>query len=85
MGKLMAKKKVLFVCVHNSARSQMTEAFLEKYGRDRFEVESAGLEPGRHVPCFSGAGPEASLGLSGPFKVRRYKRGKTGKDKDCAR
>ncbi len=41
----MIKKKVLFVCVHNSARSQMAEAFLKKLGGERFEVESAGLEP----------------------------------------
>ena len=43
----MNKKSILFVCVHNSARSQMAEAFLKKYGGDRFEVESAGLEPGK--------------------------------------
>jgi len=43
----MDKKRVLFVCIHNSARSQMAEAFLKKYGGDRFEVESAGLEPGK--------------------------------------
>jgi arsenate reductase len=45
-----AKHKVLFVCVHNSARSQMAEAFLNKYGNDQFEAESAGLEPGRMNP-----------------------------------
>ena len=39
------KHKLLFVCIHNSARSQMAEAFLKKYGDDVFEVESAGLEP----------------------------------------
>ncbi len=42
----MEKMKVLFVCVHNSARSQMAEAFLKKIAGDKFEVESAGIEPG---------------------------------------
>ena len=38
------KKRVLFICIHNSARSQMAAAFLKEIGGDRFEVESAGLE-----------------------------------------
>ena len=42
----MAKKKVLFVCVHNSARSQMAEELLRKIAGNRFEAESGGLEPG---------------------------------------
>jgi arsenate reductase len=45
-----AKYKILFVCIHNSARSQMAEAFLKKYGTEYFEVESAGLEPGKLNP-----------------------------------
>ena len=39
-------KKVLFVCIHNSARSQMAEELLRHLAGDRFETESAGLEPG---------------------------------------
>ncbi|HWY97597.1 MAG TPA: arsenate reductase ArsC [Bacteroidia bacterium] len=42
----MSKTKVLFMCIHNSARSQMAEAFLNKLASDKFEAESAGLEPG---------------------------------------
>jgi arsenate reductase len=38
--------RVLFVCIHNSARSQMAEAFLNYYGENKYIVESAGLEPG---------------------------------------
>lgn len=38
--------KVLFVCIHNSARSQMAEELLKKYGGEAFSVQSAGLEPG---------------------------------------
>src|SRR5579862_5662805 len=41
------KHKILFVCIHNSARSQMAEAFLKKYGGEFFEAQSAGLEPGK--------------------------------------
>ena len=44
------KIKVLFVCVHNSARSQMAEAFLNHIAGDRFTAESAGLEPGALNP-----------------------------------
>lgn len=42
--------KVLFVCVHNSARSQMAEAYLNRLGKGAFQAESAGLEPGTLNP-----------------------------------
>lgn len=60
----MDKKRVLFVCIHNSARSQMTEAFLKKYGGDRFEVESAGLEPGTLNPVVVEAMKEVGIDIS---------------------
>ena len=41
----MKKRKVLFVCVGNSCRSQMAEGFAKKYGSDVMEAQSAGLTP----------------------------------------
>lgn len=38
-------QRVLFLCTGNSARSQMAESFLRKYGGEQFEAHSAGLEP----------------------------------------
>lgn len=46
----MPKTRVLVICVHNSARSQMAEEYIRLYGGDRVEVESAGLEPGTLNP-----------------------------------
>lgn len=56
--------KVLFLCVHNSARSQMAEAYLKKYAGDRFEAESAGLEPGNLNPYAVRAMAEEGIDIS---------------------
>ncbi len=58
------KKKVLFVCIHNSARSQMAEAFLNLLAGDRFEAESAGLEPGSLNPLAIEAMKEIGIDIS---------------------
>jgi arsenate reductase (thioredoxin) len=58
------KKRVLFLCIHNSARSQMAEAFLKQVAGDRFDVESAGLEPGKLNPLVVTAMKEAGIDIS---------------------
>lgn len=59
------KHKILFVCIHNSARSQMAEAFLKKYGGDLFDAESAGLEPGTLNPNVVTVMQEVGINLTG--------------------
>lgn len=59
------KIKVLFLCVHNSARSQMAEMFLKEYGGERFEVVSAGLEPGILNPLAIHVMKEKGIDISG--------------------
>ena len=56
--------KVLFVCIHNSARSQMAEAFLNKYGKGQYIGESAGLEPGKMNPNVVKVMQEVGIDLS---------------------
>ena len=60
----MVKQKVLFICVHNSARSQMAEAYLKQLASDRFEVESAGLEPGKLNPIVVEVMKEVGIDIS---------------------
>jgi len=59
------KKKVLFVCIHNSARSQMAEAFLNQICPEEFEAQSAGLEPGKLNPVVVEAMREVGIDISG--------------------
>jgi len=58
------KKRVLFVCIHNSARSQMAESFLNQVCGDEFEAFSAGLEPGKLNPIVVEAMAEVGLDIS---------------------
>ncbi len=57
-------KKILFVCIHNSARSQMAESFMKKYAGEEFEVYSAGIEPGVLNPLAVKAMDEKGIDIS---------------------
>jgi arsenate reductase len=59
------RKRVLFICIHNAARSQMAEAWLNHLGGDRFAAESAGIEPGTLNPLVVQAMHEVGIDLSG--------------------
>jgi arsenate reductase len=61
----MEKTKVLFVCVHNAARSQMAEAFMNHLRGDSYEAESAGLEPTEVNPLVIEAMKEVGIDISG--------------------
>jgi len=56
---------VLFVCIHNSARSQMAEAFLNALGNNKFTAESAGIEKGTLNPLVVKAMQEVGIDISG--------------------
>src|SRR5256885_6903667 len=57
-------KKVLFICIHNSARSPMAEAFLNQICGEQFEAHSAGLEPGKLNPIVVEAMQEIGIDIS---------------------
>ena len=56
--------RVLFLCVHNSARSQMAEGMLRELGGDRFEAHSAGSEPTVVRPLAIEAMAEVGIDIS---------------------
>lgn len=60
-GKADMKRRILFVCTANSARSLMAEALLRDMAGDRFEVASAGTEPTRPHPMALRALKEAGI------------------------
>jgi len=60
----MNKKRVLFLCTGNSARSQMAEGFLRHMAGDRFEVFSAGVKPTQVNPLAIKVMAEAGVDIS---------------------
>ena len=59
------KTRVLFLCTHNAARSQMAEALLRHHAGDLFEVHSAGLEPTEIHPLTYKVMAEKGFDLAG--------------------
>lgn len=65
--RMKEKERVLFLCTGNTARSQMAEAFLRHYAGERFEVHSAGLEPGVIRPLTLQVMEEAGKSMKGAY------------------
>jgi arsenate reductase len=61
------RKRVLFLCVHNSARSQMAEGLLRARAGDRFEAFSAGNEATEVRPLAIRAMAELGIDISGQY------------------
>jgi len=61
----VAKQRVLFLCIHNSARSQMAEGLLRAAAPDRFDVFSAGIEAGKLRPEAVEVMREVGIDISG--------------------
>lgn len=59
------KKKVLFLCTHNSCRSQMAEGIINHYLGDRFQAYSAGTEATRVNPLAIHVLAELGIDISG--------------------
>jgi arsenate reductase (thioredoxin) len=74
--------KVLFLCIHNSARSQIAEAFLKKFGSNKFIAESAGLETGMLNPLAILVMKEEGIDISGNTTKSVFDFHKAGKAYD---
>jgi len=66
LGQQRPLRYVLFVCVHNAGRSQMAQAFFERYGPEDVVAESAGTKPAHEVsPVVVEAMRESGIDISG--------------------
>ncbi|MFI5251605.1 MAG: arsenate reductase ArsC [Bacteroidota bacterium] len=75
----MEKQKVLFICVHNSARSQMAEALLNNIAGDKFQAESAGFEAGTLNPVAVETMRRMNIDISGKKTREVFEIYKTGR------
>lgn len=62
---MSTRARVLAICIHNSARSQMTEEFIRQAAGDRLDVTSAGIEPGTLNPVVVELLKEDGIDISG--------------------
>lgn len=67
---VVMKKNVLFLCTHNSCRSQVAEGFLRELFGDRFNAFSAGIEKTRVHPLAIKVMAEAGVDISGQYSKR---------------
>jgi len=64
---IMKKTRIMFICIHNSARSQMAEAFVRHYAADRFDTHSSGIEAGKLNPLVVQAMAEIGISMEGQY------------------
>jgi arsenate reductase len=76
-------KSVLFLCVHNSARSQIAEAYCRLFGGNGIAAESAGLEPGVLNPYVVRALAEDGIDISRKATKSVFEMAKAGRSFDC--
>jgi arsenate reductase (thioredoxin) len=74
----MDKIKVLFVCSHNSARSQIAEAFVNNISGESFHAESAGMDPGTLNPLAVEVMKEAGIDISRNMTKSVFEKYKNG-------
>jgi arsenate reductase len=74
MGEAASRRRVLFLCTHNSARSQMAEGLLRDLAGDRYEAHSAGTEATQVRPLAIRAMAELGIDISGQHSktLQRY-------------